>query len=365
VCIFIVVAVIRFALSIKRDGFCFRWNVVGMIAFAVVLLINGIFSEGYVVNNLIFGFLMALCFLGMFLLFHQCTISSKKLFLNLAFYMFVLSAVLIIELAVDYATIDGLVSNGIINRNLLMFGWGSYNTMGMLLTLCIPSVLYLAYRFKYGMFFTLYSVLIACAIFFSQSRQCIVFGAIIYFVCFALLLYAGHHKIINAFILVAFIATVLTLFFCDFNHFYSNVSLLFANFFDSFGNPNGSGRMTYWKTGIKDFSTSPIFGVGFYGSTIANYGWYGGYYTLFPRMYHNTVVQILASCGFVGFLAYAAHRTQSIISLFKRPTPERIYLAMVLLAFLLLNLVDVYIFTIISTLFYGAAVGILMRTEKL
>jgi O-antigen ligase len=111
-----------------------------------------------------------------------------------------------------------------------------------------------------------------------------------------------------------------------------------------------------------DYANHPIFGTGFYTGSLALADMYGGYYTLFPALYHNTFIQILASCGSVGFLAYAVHRTQSILSFIKHPTTKRAYLGLLLICMLLINLFDVHIFCIFSTILYSALISLFFQT---
>ena len=76
---------------------------------------------------------------------------------------------------------------------------------------------------------------------------------------------------------------------------------------------------------------SPLFGYGFYirfypdfGFDIANW--------VFPDMYHNIFVQIFASCGLVGMVAYLYHISQVLCLLFRRPTADRIFYLGIVLA---------------------------------
>jgi hypothetical protein len=361
---FILIAVYRFVISIKREGFHISSALWGMVGFAVVLLLNGIFAQGYTFKNLLFGLILAACFLGVFLLMHQCLHVGKNDFLYLSVSLIILSAVLIIELIVKYCTTEGIFHNGTIVRGLLMFGWGTYNSLGMLLCLILPAVFWLAYRYKYGFFFTMYAFVVLAAIVFSQSRQCILAGGIEFLICYIILLVKGKHRLINGGILLVVVVALAIFVGLEYETIATYTNYLMASVFDQAGQLNGAGRVRLWKIGIHDYSLYPVFGIGFYGSTMLNLNSYGGYYTLFPSMYHNTIIQILASCGSVGLLAYAVHRTQSILSFFKHPTTTRAYLAVMLFAMLFINLFDVHIFCIFSTLLYGALIALFFKTEQ-
>jgi hypothetical protein len=75
-------------------------------------------------------------------------------------------------------------------------------------------------------------------------------------------------------------------------------------------------------------------------------------------------VQLLATCGVVGFVGYVAHRTQSIVSFIKNPSFNRLFFAIILVTFIALNLFDIYIFNLFPTLVYTAFFAIFSRLEK-
>jgi O-antigen ligase len=129
-------------------------------------------------------------------------------------------------------------------------------------------VLWFACRVKNGYWFTLYAVVLLIAIFMNQSRQCIVISLIEFPVCAVVLLVKGKYKWVNAAIVVAVAIGIAVIIAVDLFHIQSVIANLFSNAFDENGQPNGSGRVDYWKLGIQYFSASPLFGVGFYGVEI-------------------------------------------------------------------------------------------------
>ena len=42
-------------------------------------------------------------------------------------------------------------------------------------------------------------------------------------------------------------------------------------------------------------------------------------------MYHNTIIQMIASCGVVGILAYIFHVAQGVVLMFRRFSIERLF----------------------------------------
>ena len=118
-----------------------------------------------------------------------------------------------------------------------------------------------------------------------------------------------------------------------------------------------SGRFEIYITGLKQFLEAPFFGNGFYCSEglVFQHGQgvipTEGYFL--PPRYHNTVVQLLASCGVVGLLGYGFHRYQTIKLFIKNPAPHKTFLAMGLLAHALASLLDCHMFNMGPGLTYG------------
>lgn len=117
---------------------------------------------------------------------------------------FALSVCVVIELIVAYCTYDKLwTSTGGIDRNQLYFGWGIYNTIGMLFTVSMPSAAYLARRYRRGgHFFTVYLVVLLVCAFLSMSRQAMLCGSLVFLICAAWILIKCPERWLNAAIFV-------------------------------------------------------------------------------------------------------------------------------------------------------------------
>ena len=81
-------------------------------------------------------------------------------------------------------------------------------------------------------------------------------------------------------------------------------------------------------------------------------------------MYHNTVFQLLGSCGIIGLAAYVFHRVQTVISFFKNPTLERVYIAVTIITLLVLNLLDNHLFYMLPTLVYSTLLAAYIKAEE-
>lgn len=113
---------------------------------------------------------------------------------------------------------------------------------------------------------------------------------------------------------------------------------------------------------IEDFLKAPIFGMGFYYLKDLDAGFVG--LDIIPKMYHNTILQMLGACGAVGLATYLFHRVQTVISFFKNITLERVYLAFTCGILLIVSLFDNHMFYLFPTLLYVGLVGLLKASEK-
>jgi hypothetical protein len=305
--------------------------------------------------NMIFGFILSFFYLGIFILVTNNIKITKRTFEYIAWAFIAVSLIVAIEVIVLYATTEGIVVDGRVNRSLISTGWGMYNTIGMMLTISIPSAFYLAGKYKHGWLFTLYAIAVLTAAWFTMSRQSMLGSSFIFACCAVMLLLKGKNKIINCSILSVFAVVLLVLLVAD----GTKVTNFFSIFFTSFG--DGSGRLGLYKLALEVFKKYPIFGQGFYVELAGDPGFAG--LPLIPDMYHDTFMQLLAATGAVGLIAYGIHRGTTVISYIKNITVERTYIAFIIIALLFLNLFDNHIFYLFPSLIYGFLIGIFVGSE--
>ena len=329
----------------------------GICALCAAFLLNGVLFEGYESLDTVFGLFLTAMYILIFILISSNITPTKNTFDNIAFYCCVLFVVLAIELIVAYTTYDDLFVDGFVDREKLFFGWGMYNTIGMLFCVCIPAWFYLAITKKYGCIYTVFGMLNIIISFFTFSRQSMLGAAVIGTVCIVWLLICrkGRDRLINIVILVTAAVCVGIVILAKWDRISVYVQSIIDNLND------GGNRIALWKRAIEDFLKAPIFGVGFY-YRILDAGFVGR--DIIPKMYHNTILQMLGACGTVGLAAYLFHRTQTIISLFKYITLERVYLAFTCGILLFVSLFDNHMFYLFPTLLYVGLVGLLKASEK-
>jgi O-antigen ligase len=79
----------------------------------------------------------------------------------------------------------------------------------------------------------------------------------------------------------------------------------------------------------------------------------------FPSRWHNTIIQLLASCGVVGLLAYCYHRYQTIRLFVKKRTTVNVYIGIYIVTLLGMSLLDCHFFNVGPVLFYSIALAVM------
>lgn len=357
----ILLAVYRLIKTIVQKKFKLTPMFYGTCALAAVLVLNGLFSEDYTPKNLLYGFIIAAAIFGIYAALKDNLKLNSEAFEKIAYAFIAMSALLLVELIVAYATTDINFENDVVNnRNALVFGWGDYNTFGLKLLICIPAAIYLACKKRFGFVYTAYSLLLFTGLFFSCSRQTIIGGVIIYIPCIAMLFINKKNRIANAIVLAVAAAVGILLVGIFHETVFRFLKMLFDSLFSN-GKPDGNGRIKLWKDAIKHFKASPFFGSGFF----SEYTFITPVTVEFiPMLCHNTILQYLGSCGIIGLTVYFIHRAQTAISFFRKVTIERTFIALTILSFLILDLFDHHLFNVFPTLIYGALLAVLDKSEE-
>lgn len=329
-----------------------------LCALALAVSLNGVFSSSYTAMDFPYGLLIGLCFAAIFFVVKTGTKVNKRTFEKIAFYFLVLFLALAFELVEAYLTRDGIISDGKIKRSKLFFGWGMYNTIGMLFCMCMPALFYLSIIKKHGWVFTFLALADEFCIIFSMSRQSILFGTLMCVICFVWLMVkrGGYARCVNLFILWLYLLGFAVFITLDYEFFRESLDSLLV------GLSSGGGRFTLWKQAWVNFKSFPAFGVGFFADLTGD-PWFPGI-ELIPRMYHSTVMQMLGSCGIFGGAAYLLHRVITIRSYFKNITVERTFVAFSILSLLLVSLLDNHMFYFFPTIIYSALIAFLSSSEK-
>lgn len=260
--------------------------------------------------------------------------------------------VLLCQLANIYR-INDVVVDGVIDREQIFNGWSTYNNFGMLLAMMIPSAFYLASRHNKGWLGSVIACVFLAGTVLSCSRNAILMGSCIFVVCVFVALSFAKNKKANFYAIVVLLVLAGVMYLA----FYQEIRKMFDILFDM-GADNNSRYMT-WREGLKQFKKHPVFGATFYPQYWLPFDWsvMDKFTDFFPPRWHNTIVQMLASCGIVGLVAYLFHRVQTIkVFLFDR-TREKAFIACMILTLLGGSLLDCHFFNIGPVLFYSAGLA--------
>ena len=114
------------------------------------------------------------------------------------------------------------------------------------------------------------------------------------------------------------------------------------------------------------FARSPIFGESFFPRDYApwEFSVVEKLSSVIPPRWHNTFIQLGASCGLVGLLAYGFHRYQTVKLFLKKRTFFNLFIAIALIALVLMSMLDCHFFNIGPVLFYSMALAVAENAEK-
>lgn len=260
--------------------------------------------------------------------------------------------VMVAEVLVMYILTDPFAS-GELNRNVLFTGWGNYNCMGGLLTMMIPFAFHMAVVRRPSFAYSFCGVLFLVGVIMTCSRTAILVAIVIYALSFLVLCLRSRNRrstVMMNVILFGGLLLYMLLFQYD----------ILLEYLEIFTIKRSIGsRMDGFVAGIQQFLNYPITGGSWYATDYVLEEWSDveAFTSFFPGLFHNTVIQIAASCGIVGLAAYAWHRIQTVALIFKRPTTENLFIGLSIVAMLTMSLFDCHIFNIGPALFYSMALA--------
>ena len=337
----------------------------GILALGAAYFLSGIGHETYLENakrNIFFAFIQ---FATIFLLYYILSASIKWDQFNLDYFAWVglvVGLVVSAEILWLYYANNVFVNDGI-NRGMIFTGWGCCNNIGAMISMSIPFAFYFVSRKKHPTIFLCMAVFLLIAVILSTSRGSLVGALYAFIACY---IFANSQALnkkevrIASILLLGVIVTIALL--PDKTHIEKFKQILtIAYVEDGSLVIRDSGRLDLYKGGLKIFLNNPIFGEGFFSS-------YPGLFTLaqtkeftsfFPPRWHNTIVQILASCGTVGILAYAYHRISTIRLYIQKRTTANTYIFHFIITLLIMSLLDCHFFNVGPMFLYSAALAVM------
>ena len=341
---------------------------VGFGALGLAYMIAGLFTRYYDFRTALFGFTQIISLCGLYFLFYYGVDWKKTEKDRFAFLFTILGLGIFAEVLWMYHSsgeLSVILSGGAVDRGKLVTGWGMYNNVGCVMAICAPAPLYLAVTKKRGYLYILLSMLLFLGVIFTQSRGSILFGGIALVLGIVAMLVAskGRTRMINAVTvgaLAALAVAALVVLLCV-PTFKDAVKEVFAGIFkQGFG---ANGRWEIYEDGIEQFKEAPFFGVGFYQCNAFRWGDLPETAFLPPR-YHDTYVQLLASGGVFALACYLLHRLETVVLLVRKPTLEKVFIAVSIAALLLTSITDCHFFNFGPGMLYGTLLAFAEGSDR-
>lgn len=268
-----------------------------------------------------------------------------------------------IGLCVGYVVFSQLLGNylsgaifvdGYIDRELIATGWGMHNNIGGMMAMSIPFAFYLAYQKKQGWIFNILGTGLLIGVMMSCSRASMFTAVGAYGISAILLMRAPFGRLAH---LVVFLVTMVALVLAV-EVLQERLLEIFQVFLDNLFII--SSRDKLYVHGLKLFRQFPVFGGSFYPqSGYIPWDWADleQFSSFFPPRWHNTLVQIGASCGTVGLVGYLIHRVQTLKLFFTKVSVEKLFIAVFVAALLFASLLDCHFFNVGPVLLYSMALA--------
>ncbi len=259
-----------------------------------------------------------------------------------------------------YAINDVIINGGFEVRHIYT-GWGNKNNVGAIIAMMIPFGVSLARQKKWGWLFnllTLFQLLVLC---FTCSRTSIFFGILVYFLTLGFLLTdAKSRKTVfkNVGITTGTLGLAVIILFYD--RIFAVIGKFWNWDFASVGD-----RFEDYQKGLQAFAAHPFFGETFYPSqSIYEWSTVEAMKAVLPARWHNTVIQLLASCGLTGLACYCIHRFQTLRLFWLKRRTEVVFIGISTFCLLMMSLLDCHFFNIGPTLFYSMGLAFAEKTEN-
>lgn len=332
----------------------------GILVLCGAYLLSGVGSAGYwSVAGKNFLFSLAQC-AGVLLPYWLFTngIDWKKVRKDYLSWIGVgVGCVLMLEVLCIYY-LNSVLSNGVIDRERIYAGWGMRNNIGCLMAMAIPFAFSLAVHYHKGRYGIMGGAIFLFGVLLTCSRTSMIFGIVAYLGCVGLLFFSADNWKRNLTSTLGIIGVILALVLI-FN------KPLRRMFDDVIYDTSELGhRFAIYRNGFKSFFRAPIFGTTFYPGRNLTWGWASSdVRNVLPDRWHNTVIQLLASCGVVGFAAYVYHRVQTVQLALKFRSREKRLVAISVVVMLLCSQLDCHFFNVGPTLFYSTILAFLEKQE--
>lgn len=328
----------------------------GFVLILITNLLGGLLTDLHDSKTIFYGLIHAVSISFTYFIFYY-TINWKKV--KKDYFMFVsllIGIVLLFECFNTYILCGNFNATEGFLRKYVFTGWGMYNNMALMCVLSLPAPFYYMYTNKHKLPFALLTLLMYINLFLLQSRNGILFGSITLLLCALTISKRSHNTKLFLKALGAASLVILAFAFIAI----PKLQNTFMNLIDK-GLYMGD-RYRVYRTSWKAFMNNPLFGSGFYAFEEFVWNLTSHSPKFLPPRSHNTYLQILASTGISGILAYVYHRYQTIkITLNCHKDISLTLIKISLLAFMLMSLLDCHFHNFGPGLTYSAMLLIIEK----
>ena len=330
----------------------------GMLLLGLGYLLSGVGMEQYAElfgSNLLFAVIQ---FVSVFLLYYIFTAAVKWEQAPKDYFAWVglcAGFVVLAQLLDNY--FSGRIfmeGTGTMDRELISTGWGMHNNIGGMMAMVLPFAFYLACKRRHGWIYNILGTVLLVGVVLSCSRTSMIVAAVGYCVCAVILLRDPVNRKANVRVYVTAAAVVAAVAVLFFRELWNVFALFFEELFLV------SERDNLFVYGMKQFASHPIFGGSFFPQgEYVPWDWANleSFSSFFPPRWHNTLVQIAASCGVVGLIGYGVHRFQTVKLLVKDMSAEKLFILISIGSLLAMSLLDCHFFNVGPVLFYSMALA--------
>lgn len=234
------------------------------------------------------------------------------------------------------------------NQKTIDLQWAKSNTIAVFLGMAIPFIIYKSFGSRYNFVYLTVAILFYIAILFTFSRGNILFVTLLMIPMIIYGAYKTRYKGRYAIFLALFAVAISLIV----SVYWEGILKIFDGLIDA--GFKDSGRVALYKDAIEKFIRYPLLGVGF---IYDDGGMFGGNMLLV----HNTILQLLASAGIIGFLGFIPFYYQRYAMFFRKASTFKMMAFFSVLVYELYGLMDV---TMLQTHLVFFVMGVMVACEK-
>ncbi len=337
----------------------------------VGMLLNGAANPDYKPMNAVWSALMMLVYFFLYIVIYLGIKGEdpKRMTKYFTYITLLTSWILLIQMAEIYF-IDGVIVNGVVDRNQITTGYGVCTLVGFHITTLIPMNFYGFMRGRTPALSLITAVLLWIAGIATTSRNAALMGTVYFIFCLIFSTVYGR-RVVASRVMVGITTLILIGAGITLNYYHKNPHLITSDVLrivvDSAAavidqyvdrGMGSSGRTDIWRRCVEIFKEHPIFGAGFFGMRVSEQFVPAEY---IPEYAHNTFFELIAATGIVGTLCYGFYRIATFRLMFKKFELDRFMLILGASVLAVESLLDNYVFQIYTTFYYVIAFAIAAR----